>query len=190
MTTHVKVSAAWQEVTTPYVKVGGTWQTVTNIYAKVGGTWQEVFGNVAPTVSPRADGDTNTILDVLPITCYVGCHFEANGQEYEITAYGVQNSGTTWLDTGSNSDVWVEFVKTGGNATSWDGFSNSTRYQLSQNRRFQIYAYNNSGGGVTKDIIGYFRMHDAASGGNVLWTGSTVTWRATATELTGPCSLC
>lgn len=191
MTTHVKVSGTWQEVATPYVKVGGAWQQVDNIYVKQGGTWQTAYsGAVAPTVSPRADGDTNTILDALPITTYVGCHFESNGNEYEITAYGVQTAGTTWLDTGSSSDVWVEFVKTGGNASAWDGFSNSTRYQLNVNRRFQLYAYNNTGGGVTKDIEGYFRMHDAASGGNVLWTGSTVIWRATATELTGPCSLC
>ncbi len=43
MTMHVKVSAAWKEVTEPSVKVGGAWKPIANIYRKIAGEWVPVF---------------------------------------------------------------------------------------------------------------------------------------------------
>jgi len=141
------------------------------------------------TVSPRADGDFNTLLDSPgPVTCWVGCDFDTDGDEHELTALGGQTAQTVWLDSGSASDVWVEFVRTAG-GLNWDSHTSGVRYQLNANRRFRNSITVSSGSNF-KTITGYFRMWDAASGGNILWTGSTVEWRCTATVQTGPCTLC
>jgi hypothetical protein len=139
-----------------------------------------------PTVSPRADGDINVNADSPgPVTCYQGCEFASDGNEYEVLATtGGRTNSTVWLDSGSASDVWVEFVRTAG-ATAWDSHSSSTRYQLNVDRNFNLSITRFPEGSSVKTITGYFRMHDAASGGNVLWTGSTVEWKATATVLGG-----
>lgn len=144
----------------------------------------------APTVSPRADGDLNTNVDNFPVTCWVGCDFDSDGNEYELTPGGAQTNSTVWLDSGSASGVWVEFVRTAG-ATAWDSHASSTRYQLSTNRRFRNSITRSTVGISSKTITGYFRMWDAASGGNILWTGSTVEWRATANyQSLDMCALC
>jgi len=193
MTSHVKIGTTWQEVTQPYVKVGSTWQTCTNVYVKVGTTWQEAWaaGGGTPTVSPRADGDTNLLADYgSPIDCYVGCDFDIDGDEWENTSTGTQTNSTVWLDSGSASDVWVEFVRTGGTVSNWDSHTSGVRYQLNVNQRFSLLATSYSGI-VTKNIIGYFRMWPQASGGTALWTGNEYTWQARASVLTGDmCSIC
>lgn len=187
---YVKTGSSWRTVDTPYVKVGGSWRPCTNVYVKTGGSWREVYAAVTtPTVSPRADGDSNLLLDFGTVTCHQGCDFETNGNEYENTNYGTQTNVTTWLDSGNASDVWVEFVRTSGSQTKWDTHNSNQRYQLNVNQRFGM-SVTVSSGTAFKNIWGYFRMWDAASGGNVLWTGSTVEWRCTATVQTGPCSTC
>ena len=193
--TYVKVGGSWQTITTPYVKVGGTWQECTAVYVKTGGAWQEVWaagGGGSVTVSPRADGDTNVVIDYAPVTCYVGCHFDSDGNEYEVVGDGgAQTNSTVWLDSGSASSVWVEFVRTAGNVTNWDTHTSGTRYNLGSNQRYQMSKSQFITGSSNKSITGYFRMWDAASGGNTLWTGSTVEWRCTATYLSGDmCSIC
>ena len=185
---YVKTGSSWRQVNTPYVKVSGTWRPCTNVYVKVSGTWREVFTG-SPQVSPRADGDSNLVLDFGTVTCHQGCDFETNGNEYENTPEGAQTNGTVWLDGGSASEVWVEFVRTAGSQTKWDSHNSSQRYQLNVNQRFGMSVTSTSGSNQ-KTLTGYFRMWDAASGGNVLWTGSTVEWSCTATVQTGPCSTC
>lgn len=142
-----------------------------------------------PTVSPRADGDTNLLLDVGTVTCWQGCDFDIDGDEWENTNTGGQTNQTVWLDSGSASQVWVEFVRTSGTQTNWDSHTSAVRYQISTNRRYSM-SVTVSSGSATKDITGFFRMWSSASGGTALWTGSTVLWRCTATVQTGPCSLC
>lgn len=139
-------------------------------------------------VSPRADGDTNLTLVFSPpasgASCEVGCDFDADGDEWENTNTGAQTNQTVWLDAGSASDVWVEFVRTAGEA-NWDSHTSGTRYNLGSNQRYNMLATQSGIGSTSKTISGYFRMWDAASGGNTLWTGSTVTWTATATVNSG-----
>jgi len=139
------------------------------------GMWHE-SGGASPTVSAVADGDTNTGIDSIYSSIYVGARFDSAGDEYETNATGSFSVAITagWLDTGSASDAWVEFIRTGGTAGAWSGKSNSTRYNLGTTQTFQILDNTSNSTAVT--IIGYFRFHDAASGGNVLQTTSGATW--------------
>lgn len=190
MPLQVHNGTAWKNVTAIQVHDGTGWKTVTSIEVHNGTAWKSAYTSATtPTVSPRADGDSNLILDFGTVTCHQGCDFETNGNEYENTANGNQTNVTTWLDSGNASDVWVEFVRTAGSQTKWDSHNSNQRYQLNVNQRFGMSVTVSSGSG-SKNIWGYFRMWDAASGGNILWTGSTVEWKCTATVQTGPCSSC
>ena len=144
------------------------------------GTIAAAGSDPPPVVSPRADGDTNTNSDNFPVSCTVGCDFDADGNEYETLVGGQQTAQTVWLDGGSAADVWVEFVRTSGGQTNWDTHTSSTRYNLASNRRFRMTVTQSTPGISNKNITGFFRMWDAASGGSTLWTGSTVEWRCTA----------
>lgn len=110
----------------------------------------------------------------------MGAQFNSNGIEYERSpSTGSYNSSQgNWLDSGSASDVWVEFIRTGGVAAAWDGISNSTRYNLGTTRSFGI-----TDGGGSNSIIGYFRFWDAASGGTNLVDTSGATWSAVDTTV-------
>lgn len=127
------------------------------------------------SVSATANGDTNNNFG----TCYVGVQFNSSGVEYErdnnSTAYNV-NMGN-WLDSGTASEVWVEFIRTSG-AASWDGKSNSTRYNLGTTQSFGL-----TDAGGTNSITGYFRFWDANTGGSTLQTTSSATWSATDTSV-------
>lgn len=148
-------------------------------------------GTASPVVSPRADGDSNLVSDTAPAICYQGCDFDIDGDEWENTPAGLQTNSTVWLDSGSSSDVWVEFVRTAGTQTKWDFHNSSQRYQINVNQRFSMVVESDlQGDDITKSITGFFRMWDAASGGNTLWTGSTVTWSCRVVWPTGPCSSC
>ena len=71
-----------------------------------GSAWQTLEGSpVLPTVSARADGRTNSLVDN---PCYSGCVFVSNGLEYEYNSLGSQTNSTTWLDTGLASADAVE----------------------------------------------------------------------------------
>lgn len=164
--------------------------TAASVWSATPAAAQAAAGGGSPTVSPRADGDTNVNADSVAVTCWVGCDFDTDGDEWELTPEGAQTASTVWLDSGSAGDVWVEFVRTAG-ATNWDSHTSSTRYRLNANVRFRNSQFRAVAGSSTKTITGYFRMWDAASGGNILWTGSTVEWRATATVFAGDkCTLC
>lgn len=124
-------------------------------------------------VSASANGDVNTTN---PGTCYVGVSFLSNGNERERVAdTGAYTVGSnTWLDCGAANEVWVEFVRTAGSATVWDGLADSTRYSLASGQEFGIT--DQSG---TNDITGYFVFWDAATSGNILQTTGTDFWSAT-----------
>lgn len=130
-------------------------------------------------VTAQANGDTNTRLTGVGGYCSVGAGFNTSGFEFECTNTGsfTVNQGK-WLNSGSSSEVWVEFIRTGGTKSSWDhsGQSNNTRYQLSTTRNFEIRDTSALGGAQT--IIGRFKFWDAATGGNVLDETSNATWSA------------
>lgn len=130
------------------------------------------FGaDAGPVLSPQANGDANTRMG----PCYVGIQFNTSGTEYERSpSTGSYNANQgPWLTGGSTGDYWVEFIRTAG-AASFDGMSNSTRYNLGTTRSFGL-----TDAGGTNSITGYFRFWDAASGGSTLATTSTVSWSAT-----------
>lgn len=184
MPVQINIGGTWKTIDTASINVGGTWKTPDTISINVGGTWKQIWPS--PATSATADGDTNYVYDA---TCYVGVEFNTSGVEWELaatTGNASVNMGN-WLDAGASSEVWVEFIRTGGTKSQFVGLSNSTRYQLNTTRKFYITAaaigYN------TETIIGYFKFWDAASGGNTLQTTSGATWQADA-EAAGGCPLC
>lgn len=168
-----------------------------NIYFK-GPKWQRGSVSAFPhataaamgglSVSPRADGDSNLVIDDAggPATCYQGCHFDADGDEWEVVNFsGAQTNQTVWLDSGNASDVWVSFEYDSGSQTSWSSHTNGVRYNLGTNQRFTFSVTRNFVGTTGRTLTGYFQMWDVASGGTAIWTGNTVSWSATATVQEG-----
>ena len=125
-----------------------------------------------PVVDALANGDTNITFGS---DCWVGPLFKTSGLEYELTPAGADGSSVnTWLTSGSNSDVWVEFIRTGGTETQFVGLNNATRYRLSVERKFYLLDTSYAGSAMT--IIGFFRFWNAASGGTNIDTTSGATW--------------
>jgi hypothetical protein len=129
---------------------------------------------VDPVVSIDVNGRTNTNLDA---TCYAGAAFYTNGINYEYTATGGLSNVGNWLDAGDAADVWIMWTRTGGTLSDWNnlgaGYNNVRRQATSS----VTYRLARTGSGVST-IIGYFRAYDAATGGNLLDTGSTGTYSA------------
>lgn len=136
------------------------------------------------SVSARLDGRTNSLLDQ---ACYVGFQLQNDGDEYEYGSTGSLTNLTTWLDSGSASDAWVTWNRTGGTESDWNNIgsgNNGVRLNLGTTRSFRLLTV---GFGVDT-ITGYCQFHDAASGGNLLQTTSTVTW--SAENEFDPCPIC
>lgn len=179
MTTKINVAGVWKEPT-PSINVAGVWKSPDNIKINVAGTWKEVYTSLS--VSIDVNGRTNTRENA---NCYAGAQFATSGINYEITASaGYANVGT-WLDAGTASDVWVQWVRTGGTLGAWNSINPGTgRVQVSTTRTYRIVRATTG----TDTIIGYFRAYDAASGGNLLDTGATGTYSAQRTY--NGCPLC
>ena len=189
MTTHIKVSNAWKEVTQPYVKTSNAWKTVSSIYIKTGNVWKEVWTAAGPALTPTANGDSNYVFDA---RCYVGVSFQSSGAEYELS----RTSGAAtvyigeWLASGSASSYWVSFHYTSGNPTTFDGMVNAQRYNLGTTRKF-VHSVRGLVVTLTRTISGYFRFWDVASGGTHLVQTSTASWTCESEPSGGgPCPLC
>lgn len=129
-------------------------------------------GATGPTVSPVNPGGSNSRgLG----TCYAGVTWNSDGIEYTNVAGNATAtiSQGAWLDTGLNSEVWVELTETAGAFT----VGPLGRVQLSTSRVF--YVSQASVGSST--VTCYFTFYDAASGGNTLATSATNTYTATRT---------
>jgi len=181
MSTDINVAGVWKD-SIPSINVAGVWKTCDQVEVNVAGVWKDTLSS-GPSVSPSGNGDSNYRYGS---TCYAGVQFNANGTEYEYTASGSASSNQgAWLDSGLNSQVWVLWTRTGGTLSSWNSLNPGTvRRQLSTTRSYRINRTTNG----TNTISGYFRMYDAASSGNLLWTGPTATWSADA-DIEG-CPLC
>lgn len=136
-----------------------------------------------PTVSALANGDYNSANSG---TIYAGVQFNTDGDEYEANNAGsyVTNVGQ-WLDSGTSSQVWVEYFN---NTGTFTGKTAGTRYQISTSQGFLTP-------GATqfiqfRSVTCQFRFWDAASGGNTLQTTSSASWQAEYTGGGGPCPLC
>ena len=144
---------------------GSAWEDQMKFYD--GAAWQELYAS-GPVVSATVNGRTNFLLGG---SCYSGARFYTTGVEYEITSTNGSVSMGNWLDSGAASEVWVEFIRTGGNQTNFVGLTSGVRYQLSSNRSFYVRALLNQ----FKSITGYFKFWDAASGGTLLQQTSSAT---------------
>jgi len=106
--------------------------------------------------------------------CFANIKLGSDGDVYESSpsgAYGA--SSDTWLDSGLNSQVWVErTISTG--TLSTDGIG-AGRVAMTSDR---IIGVSRSTTG-SKQATGNFRFYDAASGGTLL---ETATWDITATK--------
>lgn len=147
------------------------------------GMWHEPASS-GPTVSALANGDSNAaIIDAV----YAGVKFDTDGEEYERTGIGGFTASVgTWLDSGTSSQVWVEFIRTGGTLTKFDNRNNSQRYQANVDSDW--YIIDTLANSTAETVIGYFRFWDAASGGNLLQTTSGATW--SANRITDMCPTC
>ncbi len=147
---------------------GASWDT---IVAKVwnGAAWVEKLefydgsGFVrlyGPQVSANALGDSNIRVGN---DCYAGVQFASDGTEYQYTNIGgLAVEGDGWLDSGLNSEVWVNRVVTAG---SWNDLDpGAGRNVLSANRSFRVIRTTLG----TQSVTGYFQFWDAATGGNLL----------------------
>lgn len=177
MSISINVAGVWKTDAAPSINVAGVWKTPDSVDINVAGVWKNAYSGLS--VSARADGRSNTRLNA---ACYNGCYFYSNGTEYEVTNSGGVTNSTTWLDSGTGAEVWVNRVVTSG---SWNSLDPGTgRYQLSSNRLFRMIR---SAAGV--DLTqGYWRFYDAASGGNLLQQTASSNWYATY-EFEG-CPLC
>lgn len=163
----INVSGVWKTSTVPQINVAGVWKSP-DVSINVAGVWKTAHSGLA--VNIFANGRVNYRYSAI---CYGGAYYLTTGLEYEYTATAGGSLVGTWLVSGSNSDVWVQWVRTGGTLSAWNSINPGTgRLQMSSSRYYR--ASRNLTGIST--IIGYFRMYDAATGGNLLDTGSTGTY--------------
>jgi hypothetical protein len=170
MTIKINVAGTWK-TSAPKINVAGTWKTPT-VKINVAGTWKASGG---PSVSIDVNGRTNVRENA---NCFSGALFYTTGVNYEYTATGGTSNVGNWLDAGSASDVWIQWVRTGGTLGSWNSINPGTgRVQVTVNRNYRIVRASTG----TDTIQGYFRAYDAATGGNLLDTGATGTYSAQRT---------
>ena len=97
-------------------------------------------------------------------TCYAGVQVNSDGDLYEEgPGLGSFSSYETWLDNGSNSDVWVLCSVVSGSVS---GDSTATRLACTSSRSWRI---DNGGSGTTTAEVD-LQFYDAASGGTLLDT--------------------
>jgi hypothetical protein len=99
-------------------------------------------------------------------TCYSGVRFNTDGDEDDKCPTNVWNDGARgqWLDSGSNSDVWVERTINSGSLNDSD--AGAGRLNLGTARAFSVSRA--STGTHTANVT--FDFYDAASGGSLLDT--------------------
>lgn len=165
--------SAWTEGNWKYY-TGSAWADPVAKYYN-GSSWISVDDQIV--VSPRVDGASTTRENN---NCFVGFQIASSGTEYEYNNVGSLVSATTWLDSGTAAEVWVMWTRTGGTLSDWNnlgGGNNNVRLQCSTTRSFRISRTTTG----TDTIQGYTRWYDAATGGKLLFTTSTVTWSAERT---------
>jgi len=166
MALEIKTGGAWKAIDTASIKVAGAWKTPDSVAIKVGGVWKVVWPT-GPTVSPS----TTTPLYRFRATgtCYSGLRFHSDGGEDSLTAAGVwtDNARGPWLDSGLNSEVWVQRVINSGSFTVDAG---SGRLVLSTIRAFYVTRSVNG----SKICNATFNFYDAASGGSLIGTTGAI----------------
>lgn len=112
-----------------------------------------------PVVSPSSDSENNSNTDA---TCYAGVEFNLSGQEkgrhFSTGTYSVARGD--WLDSGQNTEVWVERTINSGSLNGGD--PGAGRLILSTTRSYGVQQ--TSLGSQPCNVT--FKFYDAASGGN------------------------
>ena len=153
--------AAWVSATAKANFNASTWYDNLKFYD--GAAWQ-VLSAAGPAVS----------ASTIPIyynrngagTCYAIVRFNSNGIEYKNIGADnptMNSSRGIWLDSGLNSEVWVQRTINSGSFNYTD--AGSGRLQLSTSRDFGV---SKGGPGGIQSCNVTFKFWDAASGGNEL----------------------
>ena len=121
MPIEVKVAGVWQADAAPEVKVSGVWNTCSEVNVKVAGVWETAYSGLS--VSIDVNGRTNWREN---LNCFGGAAFYTSGVNYEITASASYSSVGNWLDSGTASDVWIQWVRTGGTLSAWNSINPGT----------------------------------------------------------------
>lgn len=133
-----------------------------------------IVPDTGPEVSPSTD---NVIYARFSAgTAYAIVKFDNNGTQYKnnaVDSTSLTTSMGVWLDSGLNSEVWVERVISTGSFGYTD--SGSGRLVLSADRTFGVSRSNN--GSTTCTCT--FNFYDAESGGSLIGTTGLRTIRAT-----------
>lgn len=152
-------------------------------FKKNGSDLNTLFAEIitTPTISPSAPGQQTVVQYTRDGGCYAGIRFASDGTEYiRDASTGGWTANGTWLDSGSASDVWVEYVNTGGSSNFNQSNPGAGRHNLGTTRDWM--EIRTSYGEST--TTGYFRFWDAATGGSQLTNSptSTVEWSCERVE--------
>lgn len=138
-------------------------------------------GGATPTVSLNT---TDVVKASVIGTTYANLRYSSTGEEFE-------NSGRTdnfstsrgnWLDSGNNSDVWLERTI---NSGSLDTDPGSGRLIMSTTRDFKVVDSDSGGSDVVCNLD--IEMWDAASGGSVIDSVLGLEMRAAYTDICPTC---
>lgn len=125
-----------------------------------------LFAALGSVSSLSASPVGGTISRERSLPCYARVRFSATGTEYWSPLAGT-NAYTldvgAWMDSGSNTDYWVERVINSGLLQTDAG---SGRLALTVDRDFGCVDSTSDGVAVTANVT--FNFYDAASGGNLV----------------------
>jgi hypothetical protein len=118
----------------------------------------------------NTNGDSNFRFSAI---CFAGLQINLNGTEYEYTNSGTLGSIGTWLNSGLNSEVWVECVLISG---TWNSINagTGTRLRCDTTRSWRLKQSSNG----VNTVQCNFKFWDAASGGNLLDETGTIFFTA------------
>jgi hypothetical protein len=161
------VAGVWKTPDDIGMNVAGVWKTPDKVSINVAGVWKDVWPT-GPTVSPSTSTPVYNYRS--SGTCHSGVSFNSNGTEYKQSNLGswTGTSRGVWLDSGLNSEVWVQRTIVSGSLTVDAG---SGRLQLSTTRNFGVQQPTSG----TNSCTVRFKFYDAASGGSEIGdTGNIV----------------
>lgn len=159
MASSVKTGGSWQALDKVHAKVSGTWQAVQKGYVRVSGVWQEFYSALSVVVS--ATKSVNAFA-IHPSTATATVTVHSDGDMKTQINGGGATSYETWLQAGTNSEVWVIATIVSGTLSSG---TTGSRLQCNASRSWT--KTKTSGFGTDTCVID-LDFYDAASGGNLL----------------------
>ena len=159
MPIEINVGGVWKTVDSMEVNVGGVWKTVDNIETNISAAWKQAYSG-APEVVVAALKSITDFETTGTAFAYLGVF--SDGDLYSSTTGSTPNvSYETWLDSGLNSQVWVERVIDSGSLTTDWG---AGRKACTANRTLGI---SKASAGVKETSV-TINFYDAAAGGTLL----------------------